>query len=184
MAFRHICRRPGVKAKNCTCATFVPTVLLITSELYCIVTFSWLISVRKICSMPLNKTKRNWTSLLRFFGYSKIYSCKRTYEGCSIFLKQYRLLKYLPSVLQSKVGKILLHLWRTMFQSEISSPPTNCLIRYLIRFINFPHFSKHLLYSLAGFCANLYISSFSLNTLNPFPNRFDKNGQRLTKNYV
>lgn len=58
MAFRHICRGPGVKAKNSTCATLVCIVPLITSELYCIVTFSLLLSVLIILSMPLNYKKK------------------------------------------------------------------------------------------------------------------------------
>lgn len=54
VALRHICRGPGVKAKNSTCATLVSIVPLITSELYCIVTFSWLWSVLMICLTPLD----------------------------------------------------------------------------------------------------------------------------------
>lgn len=58
VAFRHICRGPGVKARNSTCATLVSIVPLITSELYCIVTFSLLLSVLIILSMPLNYKKK------------------------------------------------------------------------------------------------------------------------------
>ena len=55
------------------------------------------------------------------------------------------------------------------------SPPTNCLITYLIRPINFPQFSKNQLYWMTEFCANFYISSNFFK----IPNHFYYSGQRL-----
>lgn len=78
VAFRHICRGPGVKARNSTCATLVSIVPLITSELYCIVTFSLLLSVLIILSMPLNYKKSIfWLSYMTI----KIYIIRHSHSS-------------------------------------------------------------------------------------------------------
>lgn len=60
------------------------------------------------------------------------------------------------------------------------SPPTICLIRYIIRPINIPQFSKkNLHYRKTESCANLYRSFNFFNILDPLPNQFANSGQRL-----
>lgn len=54
-------------------------------------------------------------------------------------------------LLQTQVGQILQHLRRTLSQF----PPTNCIIRYLIRPIS--KFNKNLNYSMTEFCFIFYI---------------------------
>lgn len=65
---------------------------------------------------------------------------------------------HLPCLIQSRVGQIL-------------SPPTNCLIRYLIRPINFPNSvkKKNMHYRMTEFCENIYINTKFFNIFNPFP---------------
>lgn len=50
--------------------------------------------------------------------------------------------------------------------------PTICLIRYLIRHINFPQFREYLHYWMTGFCVNFYISSIFFNIPTPCSNQF------------
>lgn len=69
--------------------------------------------------------------------------------------------------------------WRTLSSFRTSSPPTSCLLIYLIRFINIPQFDKHMHYRLAEFCAKFYIGSNFFNILNPFPNHSFNSCQRL-----
>lgn len=125
-----------------------------------------------ICTYDLfNASKRNETKLNKFTPKIILAMEHRgvvRYMLCMVSQKQHKLLRHLPCLLQSQVGKILLHFDELFHQSESSLPPTSCLFRYLIRFINIPQFDKHLHYRLAEFCAKFYISSNFFNILNRF----------------
>lgn len=74
-----------------------------------------------------------------------------TNRVCVITFDNSLTIEVFACLLQTQVGQILQHLQRTLSQF----PPTNCIIRYLIRPI--PKFNKNLNYSMTEFCSIFYI---------------------------
>lgn len=74
-----------------------------------------------------------------------------TNRVCVITFDNSLTIEVFACLLQTQVGQILQHLRRTLSQF----PPTNCIIRYIIRPI--PKFNKNLNYSMTEFCLIFYI---------------------------
>lgn len=74
-----------------------------------------------------------------------------TNRVCVITFDNSLTIEVFACLLQTQVGQILQHLRRTLSQF----PPTNCIIRYLIRPI--PKFNKNINYSMTEFCSIFYI---------------------------
>jgi hypothetical protein len=79
---------------------------------------------------------------------------------------------HLPGLLQSGVGQILLHLWRTLCRSDISFSTYELFPKIPYQTHERPPFRENGQNQIAEFCAKSYISSNLFNILNPFPQPF------------